>query len=85
MHFSADGNEEIIKINKAITEKSGNNCVKHLLHLWKLFIFLDLTCIFGSKTIKLGEGIEKEIEFYDGPSKASCECILPPFLTCKRA
>ncbi|CAH1155869.1 unnamed protein product, partial [Phaedon cochleariae] len=45
----------------------------------------DLTCKFGDKTLKLGEGLESKVNYYDGSTKkARCECILPPLLTCRQ-
>lgn len=92
LDFSASGKEEITKINKKVTEKPGKNQlatyfitnpIGSILFLVMFILILELTCVFGSKTLQLGEGFEKGFQYYDSQKKARCECTLPPFLTCK--
>ncbi|KAJ8936562.1 hypothetical protein NQ318_017028 [Aromia moschata] len=45
----------------------------------------DLTCKFGSASLKLGEGFQKSVEFYGRERNVTCECVLPPLLTCKES
>ncbi|CAG9819071.1 unnamed protein product [Phaedon cochleariae] len=46
-------------------------------------IHSDLNCRFGEKTMKLGEGLHTKVVHWGKIKNAKCECILPPFLTCK--
>ncbi|CAG9828911.1 unnamed protein product [Diabrotica balteata] len=43
-----------------------------------------LTCKFGSDTYKLGERMETVFKSYDVTRRVQCECMLPPFLTCRQ-
>ncbi|XP_018579094.1 uncharacterized protein LOC108917121 [Anoplophora glabripennis] len=43
----------------------------------------DLFCVFGSKTLKLGEGFQRKVSYFLPPRDVQCECIVPPLLTCK--
>ncbi|XP_023029159.2 uncharacterized protein [Leptinotarsa decemlineata] len=44
----------------------------------------DLTCKFGEKTLQLGEGLFTKVDYYGTINEAKCECILPPWLTCRK-
>ncbi|KAJ8920077.1 hypothetical protein NQ315_011731 [Exocentrus adspersus] len=42
----------------------------------------DLTCSFGTKTLKLGEGFKRKIRVFGTDRNVQCECRIPPLLTC---
>ncbi|XP_028131820.1 uncharacterized protein LOC114327410 isoform X1 [Diabrotica virgifera virgifera] len=45
----------------------------------------DLTCQYGKKKVQLGEGFETTVKGYDNVERAAkCECVIPPFLTCRQ-
>ncbi|XP_018579101.1 uncharacterized protein LOC108917127 [Anoplophora glabripennis] len=43
----------------------------------------DLSCVFGSKTLKLGEGFQTKVSYFGPERDVQCECVVPPLLTCK--
>uniref|UniRef100_A0A6P7FEU2 Uncharacterized protein LOC114327412 isoform X2 n=1 Tax=Diabrotica virgifera virgifera TaxID=50390 RepID=A0A6P7FEU2_DIAVI len=45
----------------------------------------DSTCQYGKKALQLGEGFETTVKGYDNVERAAkCECVIPPFLTCRQ-
>ncbi|XP_018562550.1 uncharacterized protein LOC108904460 [Anoplophora glabripennis] len=43
----------------------------------------NLACNFGPKMVNLGEGVVKNISYFGMDMKVTCECVLPPLMTCK--